>query len=94
MGITIRLTAKLARLTNSNKVIFYDLKGENDLRSLIDALDEKFPGLKSVLCDEEFKITDSINIYLNGENVRYLEGVNTQLKEGDSINIIPAEAAG
>ncbi|MCX5798758.1 MAG: MoaD/ThiS family protein [Proteobacteria bacterium] len=94
MEIAIRLTARLACLTNNNKVLFFDLKGGNDLGSLIDALDEKFPGLKSVLCDRELKISDGINIYLDGENVRYIEGLSTHLKEGDSIHIIPAEAAG
>ena len=94
MEITIRLAKALARFTDNNKDIVYELKEENTLLSLIDSLEIKFPGLKEVLCGTKSEIVDSINIYVNGENVRYLKSLETTLKNGDQINIIPAAAAG
>jgi molybdopterin synthase sulfur carrier subunit len=94
MKINILLAKVLTRFTNNNKEIVFELDDGNNLLSLIDSLDRKFPGLKEVLCDPEHEIVAGINIYVNGDNVRYLEGLKTILKNEDQINIIPAAAAG
>ena len=94
MKITITLAKVLTRFTDNNKEIDFELDDGNNLLSLIDSLDRKFPGLKEVLCGPEHEIVASINIYVNGDNIRYLEGLRTILKNGDQINIIPAAAAG
>ena len=49
---------------------------------------------KAIVCQAQQDIVDSINVYVNGDNVRYLQGLRTPLKDGDMINIIPAAAAG
>jgi molybdopterin synthase sulfur carrier subunit len=95
MKITIRLAKALARHADNKKVIACDLLEENkDLSAVIETLERQFPGLEALICDKENQISDSVNIYVNGDNVRYLEGLNTLLKEGDVVNIIPAAAAG
>jgi molybdopterin synthase sulfur carrier subunit len=94
MKITVKFAAALSRYTQSSKIAVCDLGEKNDMASLIEALDAKFPGIKKVLCDESFEIADSINIYVNGDNIRYVEGFRTPLKENDQVNIIPAAAAG
>lgn len=94
MKITIRLAKALTRFTNNNKVIDYEFDEKNDLGKVIDSLNRKYPGLKEALCNPEFEIKDSINIYVNGENVRYLDGLKTALNPGDQINIVPAAVAG
>ena len=94
MKITITLAKVLTRFTDNNKEIDFELDDGNNLLSLIDSLDRKFHGLKEVLCGPEHEIVASINIYVNGDNIRYLEGLRTILKNGDQINIIPAAAAG
>ena len=95
MEVTIRLTSILAtRFTENNKVIALKLEGKYSLVSLIDGLEGKFPGFQTALQGKDGEIADGINIYVNGENVRYLEGLNTPLKQGDVINIIPAVTAG
>jgi len=94
MKITIMLAKVLARFTDNNKEFDFELDDKNNLLSLVDSLDRKFPGLKEVLCGTEHEMVDGINIYVNGDNVRYLEGLKTTLKNGDQINIIPAAAAG
>lgn len=94
MKITIRLAKALTNFTNNNKVIEYALDGDDDLASLIDALNGEYPGFKEALCGGETEIRDSINIYVNGDNVRYVDGLKTALQAGDQVNIIPAAVAG
>lgn len=95
MEVTIRLTSVLAtRFTENSKVIVWKLEGKHSLVSLIDGLGEKYPGFQTALQGKNGEIVDGVNIYVNGENVRYLKVLNTPLKEGDVINIIPAVAGG
>ena len=95
MKITIRITAALAnRFTEKNKVITHEIDNEAKLLALLEDLNMRFPGLKKALISKEGDIADSINIYVNGDNIRYLEGVNTEMHDGDVLNIIPAAAAG
>lgn len=61
---------------------------------LIDVLDMEMPGIRSAVFDSAGAIADSINIYVKGENIRYLQGVETILADGDQVSIIPAAAAG
>jgi molybdopterin synthase sulfur carrier subunit len=52
------------------------------------------PGIQAELLNKNKNISDSINIYVNGENIRYLEGIQTILSDKDQVSIIPAAAAG
>ena len=95
MEVTIRLTAALAnRFTKREKVFTRRIGSGENILSLIEAMDRNFPDIKNALITENRSIPDGINIYVNGENVRYLEGVNTPIHKADVINIIPAAAAG
>ena len=93
MKVTVKLTAAFAQLT-LKKSISCELVENADLFSLIDCLDAEFPSIKQRLCHDDSRILDSINIYVNGDNVRHSEGLKTILKNADIINIIPAVAAG
>ena len=94
MKITIRLAKALTSFTNDKKVIEYTLDDENDIAALIDTLNGEYPGLKEALCGSESAIKDNINMYVNGDNVRYLDGLKTALHAGDQVNIVPAAVAG
>lgn len=95
MEVTIRLTAALAnRFTKGEKIVTQIIAMEETLLSLIETMDRHFSNIKNALTTEDLSIPDSINIYVNGENVRYLEGLNTPIHNGDIINILPAAAAG
>lgn len=61
---------------------------------LIDALDQQYPGLKERICDPDGSIRRFVNIFVNGENARQLDGANTPVKNGDEVGIIPAMAGG
>ena len=57
-------------------------------------LERQFPGLKERLVDESGELRRFINIYVNEEDIRFLEGKKTALKETDIVSIVPAIAGG
>jgi len=65
-----------------------------DIQSMIDSLNGQFPGLKSRICDDTGEIRRFVNIYLNEEDIRFLSGKETLVKDGDQISIVPAIAGG
>jgi molybdopterin synthase sulfur carrier subunit len=65
-----------------------------DIQSMIDSLNGQFPGLKGRICDEAGEIRRFVNIYLNEEDIRFLSGKETLIKDGDQISIVPAIAGG
>jgi molybdopterin synthase sulfur carrier subunit len=61
---------------------------------VIDHLEKAYPGLKDRLCDEAGNVRRFVNIYVNGEDIRFLEEKATPVKESDEISIVPAIAGG
>ena len=57
-------------------------------------LEERFPAIRSRLRDDAGELRRFVNVYLNGEDVRFLDGLGTSLKAGDELSIIPAVAGG
>ena len=64
------------------------------LGELIDHLDVQFPGVKERLLDEAGELRYFVNIFLNGDDVRFLQDLLTATKSGDEISIVPAVAGG
>jgi molybdopterin synthase sulfur carrier subunit len=65
-----------------------------DVAGLISALEAKHPGLKDRLCDDSGKLRRFVNVYLNEEDIRFLQAESTVLKDGDEVSIVPAIAGG
>jgi len=65
-----------------------------NIGELIDNLDKAYPGLKDRLCDEAGNVRRFVNIYVNGEDIRFLEEKATTVKDSDEISIVPAIAGG
>ena len=61
---------------------------------LVEKLEAECPGMKDRLCDESGEIRRFINIYVNNEDIRFLDGKETALSDGDNVSIIPAIAGG
>lgn len=61
---------------------------------MIEHLNSSHPGIKDRLCDEKGELRRFINIYVNEEDIRFLTGKDTPLKEGDEVSIVPAIAGG
>jgi sulfur-carrier protein len=61
---------------------------------MIETLNSAHPGLKDRLCDESGELRRFVNIYVNEEDIRFLKGKETSLKDGDEVSIVPAIAGG
>ena len=92
MPITVRIPTPLRKLTNEQDTIVAEHNGT--LAELIDVLERNFPGLKERLCDETGELRRFVNVYINGEDVRFLSGLQTALAAGAEVSIVPAVAGG
>jgi len=91
MSVKVRIPTPLQKLTNNQAEVQVEAKNVNEL--LAD-LEKQHPGIKERLCDAEGKLRRFVNIYVNEEDIRFLQGQETALKQGDDISIIPAIAGG
>jgi len=91
MSIQVRIPTPLRKLTNGAAVVV--AAGEN-IQDLIESLENSFPGLKERLCDEKGDLRRFINIYVNEEDIRFQQGIQTAVKPGDDVSIVPAIAGG
>ena len=91
MPVQVLIPTPLQQFTANEAVVELNAV---DVNQLIQALDQRFPGLKARLCDDSGKLRRFLNIYVNSEDIRFLENQATPLKEGDEVSIIPAVAGG
>ena len=91
MSVTVRIPTPLRKLTGGADEVAVD--GCN-VGELIDNLEAAHAGLKERLCDENGEIRRFVNVYVNDEDVRFLDGRATALKDGDEVSIVPAIAGG
>ncbi|MFQ6027452.1 MAG: ubiquitin-like small modifier protein 1 [Dehalococcoidia bacterium] len=91
MAVMVRIPTPLRRMTNGQDKV--ELQ-ESKLADLIENLESNYPGFKERLVDENGELRYFVNIYLNGEDVRFLEGLDTSTASGDEISIVPAVAGG
>ena len=91
MSVMVRIPTPLRRMTNGQDKV--EMQSSN-LGELVEKLDGDFPGFKERLIDENGDLRYFVNIYLNGEDVRFLDGLGTSTKTGDEVSIVPAVAGG
>jgi molybdopterin synthase sulfur carrier subunit len=78
-------------LTNNEEIVEVNAATIGDL---ITELQTRFPGIGERLVDDKGEVRRFVNVYLNEEDVRFLQNRATPLKDGDEISIIPAIAGG
>jgi molybdopterin synthase sulfur carrier subunit len=66
----------------------------SSVAALVEDLDRRYPGLKERICDETGQVRRFVNIFVNGEDIRFLKHLDTPLKAGDELSIVPAIAGG
>ncbi len=91
MPIKVRIPTPLRKLTNNKDEV--EGTGKN-IKELIDDVERQYPGLKERICEDDGKIRRFVNIYVNDEDIRFKNSIDTELKDGDEISIIPAIAGG
>ena len=87
----IRIPMPLRKLTNDTDVVSMDAA---TLAEAVDGLEVQYPGIKERIVDEAGEIRRFVNIYVNGEDVRFLDNITTKLNENDEVSIVPAVAGG
>ena len=91
MAIVIRIPTPLQEFSENRETV--EVESDN-VKDALAALDAECPGIKSRLYDEDGKLRRFVNIYVNQEDIRFLQGEGTLLNETDEISIIPAIAGG
>ncbi|MBI4240971.1 MAG: MoaD/ThiS family protein [Candidatus Rokubacteria bacterium] len=91
MPVLVRIPTPLRAVTKGAGEAY--AKGSN-VGELIGDLERQFPGLRERLVDEQGELRRFINIYVNQEDIRFLQGTGTALKDGDEVSIVPAIAGG
>ena len=91
MSVTVRIPTPLRKLTQEKDVV---AAAGDTLAAVIIDLESSYPGLQTRLVDEEGAIRRFVNVFVNGEDVRFLDGLGTAVAEGDEVSIVPAVAGG
>jgi len=89
--IKVRIPTPLRPLTRGQGEV---AAKASSIGEMIDNLNATHPGLKDRLCDEKGELRRFVNIYVNEEDIRFLKGKDTSLKDGDEVSIVPAIAGG
>jgi molybdopterin synthase sulfur carrier subunit len=91
MPVLVRIPTPLRTITKGQSEI--QARAET-VEGLVEDLERQFPGLKERLVDETGELRRFINIYVNEEDIRFLQSQKTALKDGDHVSIVPAIAGG
>jgi sulfur-carrier protein len=91
MPIPVTIPTPLRPLTDNLDTVEVDGATVNDLLA---NLDKKYPGIGERLLDAQGNVRRFVNVYLNGEDIRFLQDKETAVKDGDELSIVPAIAGG
>jgi molybdopterin converting factor small subunit len=91
MAIKVLIPTALQKFTNEQATI--ECKGSS-VAELLDDLEANCPGIKARLCDDSGQPRRFLNIYVNDEDIRFLDNTETALNDGDQVSIVPAVAGG
>jgi MoaD family protein len=91
MSVKVLIPTPLQKFTNNQATI--ECSASN-ISELIDALEAACPGIKERLCDDKGQLRRFLNFYVNTEDIRFMQGKDTELKDGDEVSIVPAVAGG
>ena len=91
MSVKVRIPTPLRKLTNDEELVVVEAA---TVSAAINELQTRFPGIKERLLDDTGGIRRFVNVYVNEEDIRFLQNQDTALKDGDEISIIPAIAGG
>jgi sulfur-carrier protein len=87
----VRIPTPLRKLTNNEEIIEVNAP---TVGAAFSELQSRFPGIQERLIDEQGEVRRFVNVYVNEEDIRFLQNQQTPLKDGDEISIIPAIAGG
>jgi molybdopterin synthase sulfur carrier subunit len=87
----VRVPTPLRKYTSGAEAV--EAEGAS-VGALLGDLDKRYPGIKDRICDESGQVRRFVNVFVNGEDIRFLQNLDTAVKAGDEISIVPAIAGG
>ena len=94
MEIKIIIPSPLRNLSNGERSVNIELDENSTILDSINKLDDIYSGISAKIIDENNSLHNFVNIFMDGEDVRYIKGVDTKLIPGSEISIVPAVAGG
>ncbi|MFL2677380.1 MAG: MoaD/ThiS family protein [Dehalococcoidia bacterium] len=94
MEIKIIIPSPLRTFSNGERSVNFNLQESSSIADSINELEKQFPGIAAKIIDEDNNLHNFVNIFMDGEDVRYLDGINTKLTHNCEISIVPAVAGG
>ena len=91
MSVNVLIPTPLRKFTNNNETVTV---ATGTVATLVEELEQQYPGIKKSLCDDSGELRRFVNVYVNEEDIRFLEGKDTPINEGDAVSIVPAIAGG
>ncbi len=92
MSVVVRVPAQLRSLTGGVGEV--DVESSGTLKETLDALFAKYPDLKGRILDESGTLRRFVNIFVSDEDIRFQEGLDTKVTDGQVLSIVPAVAGG
>ena len=89
--MTVNVTSVIEKLVGGQRS--FESVGDS-VKSLIENINEAYPGFSDQILEEDGELRRFVNIYLNDEDIRYLDGLNTEMTDDDTVSILPALAGG
>ena len=91
MSLKVVIPTPLRRFTSGAEMVEVDA---GTVRQVLDSLESRYPGFRASVCDETGSLRRFINIYIDGEDVRFLENLSTPITDGAEVSIVPAISGG
>jgi len=91
MSATVRIPTPLRKVTNGEDKA--SVEGAT-MSEVVESLENRFPGLKERICEPTGELRSFVNVYINGEDIRFVDGMSSSIASGDEISIVPAVAGG
>ena len=91
MSVQVRVPTPLRRYTGGAEEVSVD---GDTVAALVSNIEQNYPGIKERICDDQGNIRRFVNVFVNGDDIRFLDNLETALKDGDEVSIVPAIAGG
>jgi molybdopterin synthase sulfur carrier subunit len=92
MAVKVKIPTPLRGLTNNQDTVEAD--GAATIAEVVQNLEQNYPGMRERLLDDQGELRRFVNIYVNGEDIRFMDNLATATKAGDEVSIVPAVAGG
>ena len=91
MAVQVRIPTPLRKFTDGADTV--DADGAS-IGAVLESLESNHPGLRDRICETDGSVRRFVNLYVNGDDIRFLDNLKSAVKDGDEVSIVPAIAGG